>query len=474
MNAKHTTDNSLSYPREIASSLADSLFVRLKSILRFWMLDVAILITTALLIFGSAKVFQFHLLFILLTFGAFYWSFQAFASRAIFGFVVCTSSLLSFVALGIVSAEELIEIPMLTTILVLVFVIAHQRSDAEKKLRQANDTLESRVTTRTAELAASKEYYRKLTELSLEAILIYANQRLLYINPAGVRLLGATSADQLMYRAINDFIHPDSLEEINQYFSSTVQTPRLLPLPEGKFMRVDGKAIDVEIVMTEIVFETRPATLTVLRDITARKQIERAKSEERRAIARDIHDSIGQSLGFLHLKLDQLAESEPMQALQETRDELIQMRVVSADAYQQMRHILASLMPAHNMELSNIIRAQSNMIAKRSSFQIQVIERGKSLALSSLVQQQILFICSEALTNISKHANAKFAKIEIFWQQSHLSIAICDDGSGFDLSKMPTSFGLEVMKERSAQINGVLVIESRPNQGTMLHLQIPL
>ena len=150
------------------------------------------------------------------------------------------------------------------------------------------------------------------------------------------------------------------------------------------------------------------------------------------------------------------------------------MRVVSADAYQQMRHILASLMPAHNMELSNIIRAQSNMIAKRSSFQIQVIERGKSLALSSLVQQQILFICSEALTNISKHANAKFAKIEIFWQQSHLSIAICDDGSGFDLSKMPTSFGLEVMKERSAQINGVLVIESRPNQGTMLHLQIPL
>ena len=120
-----------------------------------------------------------------------------------------------------------------------------------------------------------------------------------------------------------------------------------------------------------------------------------------------------------------------------------------------------------------MLRNQSNMIAQRGSFQLQIVERGKSSPLSPLLQQQILFICSEALTNVAKHANAASAKIELFWQQNQLSIAITDDGSGFDLSDMPASYGLRVMKERAAQINSVLLIESQPGQGTSIRIQIP-
>ena len=472
MNAKELHRTTLVHPKDIAAPLSHSL-VWIKSILRFWMLDVAILLATALLIFDSAKVFHFHLLFILLTLGAFYWSFQAFAARAIFGFVVATSSLLSFVAIGIVVPEELIEIPMLTTILVLVFVIAHQRSEAEIKLRQLNDTLEQHVYERTAELNASKEHYRKLTELSVEAILIHANQRLLYVNPAGVRLLGASQPEQLLHHPIDDFIHPDSSEEVQEYIEQRLLASTALPLPEAKFMRIDGSTLDVEVLTTDIVFEGKPATMTVLRDITARKQVERAKIEERNIIARDIHDSIGQSLGYLHLKLDHLAESEALVASENTRNDLRQMRMVSADAYQQMRQILAALMPTHSTEFIKMLRNQSNMIAQRGSFQLQIVERGKSSPLSPLLQQQILFICSEALTNVTKHANASSAKIELFWQQNQLSIAITDDGSGFDLSDMPASYGLRVMKERAAQINSVLLIESQPEQGTSIRIQIP-
>ncbi|MCG3211957.1 MAG: hypothetical protein FOGNACKC_05603 [Anaerolineae bacterium] len=98
-------------------------------VLRF--LDLALILSVIFLVFTDAKILSFHLTFIFLTFGAFYWSFRTFVWRTIFWVVITTIMIITFALMGNIPLEELGEIPMLTIILILVFSIAKQRKQAE-------------------------------------------------------------------------------------------------------------------------------------------------------------------------------------------------------------------------------------------------------------------------------------------------------------------------------------------------------
>ena len=101
------------------------------------LIDVALLITVSLLYFTTYTVLFFHIIFVLLTLGAFYWSFRSFAIRATVWVTVATLFVLDAVRLGETQAEELIEIPLLTIILLLVFAIATRRSISESRAERA-------------------------------------------------------------------------------------------------------------------------------------------------------------------------------------------------------------------------------------------------------------------------------------------------------------------------------------------------
>ena len=105
---------------------------------------------------------------------------------------------------------------------------------------------------------------------------------------------------------------------------------------------------------------------------------------------------------------------------------------------------------------------------------MQVIERGQKSLLNPLTQQQVLLICREALTNVGKHANATYTKVEVWWAPETLSVSVNDDGCGFDLKNLSSSYGFQIMRDRAAQIGGILMVESHPKQGTHVTLQVPL
>ncbi|MEZ4866178.1 MAG: PAS domain S-box protein [Caldilineaceae bacterium] len=487
-----TTDkfNAPSIPQGKNSTFRQTIRIFLQS--KHWipLLDLALIVTLLLLYFDDSKIFYFHFIFIFLTFGAFYWSFQAFIIRSTVAVVVTSALLVSFVFAYEIPAGELIEIPMLSSILILVFAITRQRAKAEDALRSINEDLENRVSTRTADLVreinerqqteqtlrASEERYRHLVELSFEAVAIHTERELIYVNPAGMRLLSIASLNELKGKSLFDFVHPDSYAAVLERLHKVTEATKGAPLAEETFIRADGTQVDVETVTIPITYEGQAAMQTVIRDITIRKQAEQARMAERMSIARDLHDSLGQSLGYLHLKLDELASLTAESAEEPLQQELLRMRAVASDAYEQVRSMLAALMPANTVLLTKALRDRAKLISRQAAFKVQVVRRGRETTLPPVLQQQVLSLCSEALANVAKHAGAKQVKIELWWTATNLTITLEDDGCGFDVNRpqAENSFGLRIMQERAAQIGGSLLIQSQFNVGTQLTLQLPL
>jgi PAS domain S-box-containing protein len=134
-----------------------------------------------------------------------------------------------------------------------------------------------------AALRLSEQRYRKLVELSPDAIFVHRKHIILIANPAAARLWGVTSAEEAIGRNLLDFIHPASRELVKRRIAQLESDPALFRLPwvEQEYLRVDGTAVSVEGSATVIELEDGPAILSVIRDISLRKAAEDAVRKER-------------------------------------------------------------------------------------------------------------------------------------------------------------------------------------------------
>src|SRR5437899_10687189 len=132
-------------------------------------------------------------------------------------------------------------------------------------------------------LRESEERYRVLVEFSPNSICVHRDGKLLYVNPAGVRLFGAKNLDELVGRSVLDFIHADSLPIVTERIRH-VGAGKTAPLIEEKFVTLDGDARDVEVTSIPIIYERAPAAQVIIRDITQRKQGEALLAGEKRLL----------------------------------------------------------------------------------------------------------------------------------------------------------------------------------------------
>jgi len=119
----------------------------------------------------------------------------------------------------------------------------------------------------------SEERYRRLVELSPDGITIHVDGRLVFINPAGACLLGASHADQLIGRSVFDIVHPDYREIADSQIRQLQRKTDRVPSVEEQFVRLDGTVMEVEVSGVEFTYKGKPAVQTIFRDITERKQV---------------------------------------------------------------------------------------------------------------------------------------------------------------------------------------------------------
>jgi PAS domain S-box-containing protein len=144
-------------------------------------------------------------------------------------------------------------------------------------------------------LRASEARYRALVESSPDGIGIHQDGRIVFINPAGARLLGAQNPDELVGKPIEDIIHPDYREVVRERIRRSLAEGQPAPPLMEKFIRLDGSTIDVEVTAVPIMWEGRPAMQVVFRDITERKRMEeelKASEERYRDLFENANDGI--------------------------------------------------------------------------------------------------------------------------------------------------------------------------------------
>jgi len=209
-----------------------------------------------------------------------------------------------------------------------------------------------------------------------------------------------------------------------------------------------------------------------------RREGERAALERQR-IARDLHDSVSQSLfsTTLHVRTAQHAlELEELDTDGPVGEELSEIGQLTRGALAEMRALIFELQPGALAEegLVAALSKQASALSAREGLAIEVDGPGDRLPISAEVEEQLYRVGQEALANVVKHARAHSATVRIAATDDTVSIEVYDDGRGFDPAAVgPDHFGLRSMRGRVADLGGRLDITSTPGRGTALRVEVP-
>lgn len=194
--------------------------------------------------------------------------------------------------------------------------------------------------------------------------------------------------------------------------------------------------------------------------------------EERRRLARELHDSVTQSLFSMSLLAQILPELWAIDR-DEARASLGQIRDLTRGALAEMRELLFELRPtdAEAQDLTQSLRTRAAAFQRRSGVPAQVVADGP-LQLPTEQAQAMLRIAQEALTNIDHHAGARAVRLTLC-AGPPVTLRIADDGRGFDPAHSASGrLGLISMRERAAALGAALTIASAPGQGTTVTITL--
>jgi signal transduction histidine kinase len=190
-------------------------------------------------------------------------------------------------------------------------------------------------------------------------------------------------------------------------------------------------------------------------------------------IARDLHDTIGQNISYLRMRLDRMSEQQ--ECITGTSNEFSRMREVADESYEMIRGTLAVLQTESSNDLMKLFTRYAGQVAERSEFILDFNECGQPQQLTANQMRQMFYVFREALSNIEKYSKASQVCVELNWQTESVVLSISDNGVGFDsaASNQNGHYGLKFMRERIENLNGSLVINSKPGYGTSITVRIP-
>ena len=200
--------------------------------------------------------------------------------------------------------------------------------------------------------------------------------------------------------------------------------------------------------------------------------------EERERISAELHDGLAQVLSYVITKSQ--ATRQLLQKLTEANDSLGEIENVAQELYTDTREAIVGLRTAisGDRNMVSAIREYVERFNQMHDIKTELVVTDLVIpSLSPQVELQAIRIVQEALSNARKHAEATYATIRIATGDEAITIAIKDDGKGFDTDILVkedfTKFGLRNMKERADRIHSGLSIESSPQNGTEVTLRIP-
>jgi signal transduction histidine kinase len=189
--------------------------------------------------------------------------------------------------------------------------------------------------------------------------------------------------------------------------------------------------------------------------------------EERRRMARDLHDGAAQELAFIVRRARRLAAAAP-------RDEVAQLAAAAQRALDDSRRAIAALFRPVDEPLDVALAAAVEDLGARTGTRVS-LELDAGVDVAPEVGEALLRIASEAVGNAARHAQADVVRVELESGRP-LRLRVVDDGVGFDVasaSARNSRFGLTSMRDRAARIGAELEVRSAPGRGTEVEVRVP-
>lgn len=327
-------------------------------------------------------------------------------------------------------------------------------------------------------LRESENHYRGLVESQQDLIVRFKpDGRFTFVNDAYCRKFGK-SRQELLGKEIMPLVHVEDRQATREAMEDLYRPPyratmqqrartaegwRWLEWEECAIRNQLGKIVEIQ---------------GVGRDITERKQAEdalkamhrklmNAREEERRYLATELHDAVGQSLVAMRLRLQTLAESVKEVAGHRV-GEIFQMAQDCHELIREVRHICHGLYPPTLQSLGLVAALQqlaSHCDQGGVNGDVICDSKLESLRFSPDVEIAVFRIAQEAVSNALRHGRAENITIEISYEKNTLRMSVLDDGVGFDLSETRCSgIGLNTMQERCQAVGGEFMMQSEPGQ----------
>jgi len=349
------------------------------------------------------------------------------------------------------------------------------------------DITESRR--KTEALSESEIRLRAILDTAVEGIITISERGIIEsVNEAAGRIFGYSAAE-MIGQNVSMLMPSPYQQEHDEYLANfrRSQQPKIIGAGgELSGRRKDGSVFPVDLAVSEILLADRRIFTGFVRDITERKQAERAAREfsgrlihaqeaERARLARELHDDITQRLARLAIDAGSIKRGRagvgPGEAMDEFRDGLVRL---SEDVHSLSYNLHPALL--EDLGLADALQAECEQFSRQESITVEVRLEEVPEGIPPDIGLCLFRITQEALRNVARHARAETAKVSLRQWDGGLQLAVKDSGIGFDPGQQRHrhSLGLASMRERARLLGGELDIESASGHGTTVVAWVPL
>ncbi|HEY4875618.1 MAG TPA: PAS domain S-box protein [Puia sp.] len=346
---------------------------------------------------------------------------------------------------------------------------------------------------REEEVRQSERKYKLLFEQNPMPmwILIPANNCFIDVNDSALNHYGYTRKEFLLLNTEKIKLVEDQNQSLKE---STINIPGISYQGLERHQKKDGSVIYVETYSTDYIYEDKLVQLIISNDISEKinseknlkrsfeeirqlaSHLQNVREEERAGIAREIHDELGQQLTGLKMDISWIYKKIEADADMQIKQKINGTLYLLDSAIKTVRRIATDLRPSilDDLGLIAAIEWQSQEFEKRSGI-VTLFESGiTDFNFSPLMAIGLFRICQEALTNVSRYAEAKNVFISLQQKDEEILFTITDDGKGFDINKVgqKKTLGLLGMKERCQMMRGKFEIVSKQGEGTSVQVRI--
>jgi signal transduction histidine kinase len=205
-------------------------------------------------------------------------------------------------------------------------------------------------------------------------------------------------------------------------------------------------------------------------------RVVQVQEEERKRIALELHDAVGQMASALGMELGRI-ENLSQSSWPEFRGKIAEVKQMNADVIRAVKELATGLRPAmlDQLGLGPALRSHAREFERRTNISTEIQLEGELDMIPEPHRTCIYRIVQEALNNCGRHAHANNVAISLAGAADLIKLTVRDDGVGFDAArKSETGLGLIGIAERVRDLNGKLKIDSTPGNGTRLAVEIPV